>query len=59
MKKETVIETISKLPDEFSIDEVIERLILIEKIDQGLEEVKAGKTNSEEETESKLGKWLR
>lgn len=59
MKKETVIETISKLPDEFSIDEVIERLILIEKIDQGLEEVKAEKTNSEEETESKLGKWLR
>jgi hypothetical protein len=31
MKKEIVIESISKLPDEFSIEEIIERLIIIEK----------------------------
>lgn len=31
MKKLTVIESISKLPDEFSMDEIIERLMIIEK----------------------------
>lgn len=55
MQKETVIDSISKLPDEFSIDEVIERLIVIEKIDRGLEDVKAGKINSEEQTKARIG----
>ena len=58
MKKETVLDSIAKLPDEFSIDEVVERLIVIEKIDQGREEISQGKINSEEEAENKLGKWL-
>ena len=58
MKKSTVIESINKLPDEFSIDEIIERLIIIEKIEKGRQEAKDGKTNTEEEANSKLSKWL-
>jgi hypothetical protein len=58
MKKATVIESISKLPDEFSIDEIIERLIIIEKIDKGRQQIKEGKTNKEDQTRTKLNKWL-
>jgi hypothetical protein len=53
-----VIESINKLPDEFSIDEIIDRLIIIEKIEKGRQEVKDGKVNTEEQAKAKLGKWL-
>jgi hypothetical protein len=58
MRKTTVLESLDKLPDEFSIDEIIERLIILEKIDKGRQEVKDGKTNTEEEAKAKLSKWL-
>jgi predicted transcriptional regulator len=58
MKKSTIIESISKLPDEVTIDEIVERLIIIEKIEKGRKEVQAGKVNTEEQAETKLKKWL-
>jgi hypothetical protein len=58
MRKSTVIESINKLPDEFSIDEIIERLIIIEKIEKGSQEVRDGKVNTEEQAKAKLSKWL-
>lgn len=58
MRKTTVIESIKNLPEEFSIDEIIERLIIIEKIEKGRQEVKDGKVNTVEQAKSKLGKWL-
>lgn len=58
MRKDTVIESINKLPEEFSIDEIIERLMILEKIEQGRQDVKNGKVNTEEQAKAKLGKWL-
>lgn len=58
MKKTIVIESINKLPDEFSIDEIIERLIIIEKIEKGRQDVKDEKINTEEQAKAKLSKWL-
>jgi len=58
MKKSAVIESISKLPDEVTIDEIVERLIVIEKIEKGRKEVQAGKLNTEQQAKAKLNKWL-
>jgi hypothetical protein len=58
MKKSIVIESINKLPDEFSIDDIIERLMIIEKIEKGRLEVRDGKINTEDEAKAKLNKWL-
>lgn len=58
MRKSTVLDSISNLPDEFTIDEIIERIIIIEKIDKGRQNVKEGKINSEDQAKGKLGKWL-
>ena len=58
MKKSTILESISKLPDEVTIDEIVERLIVIEKIEKGRTEVQAGKVNTEEQAKAKLHKWL-
>jgi len=58
MRKSAVLDSISNLPDEFSIDEIIERLIIIEKIDKGRQNVKEGKINTEDQAKAKLSKWL-
>lgn len=58
MKKSAVLDSLSNLPDEFSIEEIIERLIIIEKIDKGRQQVKEEKVNTEEQAKAKLSKWL-
>lgn len=58
MKKSVIIESISKLPDEISIDEIVERLIVIEKIEKGRIDVLARKINNEGQAKEKLNKWL-
>ena len=55
--KEKVLETIRSLPEEFSLDELFERLILLEKINTGLQEVEEGKVVSQEEVKEKMKKW--
>lgn len=55
--KEKVLETIRSLPEEFSLDELFERLILLEKINTGLQEVEEGKIVSQEEAKEKMKKW--
>jgi predicted transcriptional regulator len=59
MKKTEIIDTLKEMPDEFSADELIERILLLQKIDAGLNQVQTGKIYSEKEAEKKLEKWLK
>ncbi len=42
MTKELVLQTLQSLPDDVSIDEVIERLYVLRKIEEGLRQAAAG-----------------
>ncbi len=57
--KAKVLETIHSLPDNFSLDELVERLIVLEKIQEGLQQAEDGKVMSNEEAKKRLGKWLK
>jgi len=46
------------LPDNITIDELINRIILLDKIEQGLDDVEKGNVYTTEEVENKLNKWL-
>ena len=59
MKKTEIIDTLKEMPDEFSADELIERILLLQKIDAGLSQVKEGKVYTEEIAEKKLDRWLK
>ena len=59
LTKDTVIKTVSELPDHFSLDELIDRLIFIEKVQKGMEESLADKVYSKEEAAKRLSKWLK
>ena len=56
--KEQLIETIKQLPPEFSVDEVMERILLLEKIEIGLQQSQKGKVTQDEDLDKKLPKWL-
>jgi predicted transcriptional regulator len=57
MQKSTIIQTLNELPNKFNLDDFLERVIVIEKIDQGMEEAKAGKTISHEKVKKMVAKW--
>jgi len=59
MKKSKVLETVNRLPDEFSLEEIIERLIILEKIEKGMEQVRQKQVATIDEAKKRLQKWLK
>ena len=58
ISKTTVLETMQQLPEEFSIDELIERLIVVQKIEEGRQQIKNGNIISEKDVDERMRKWV-
>jgi hypothetical protein len=58
LTKTKLKEQIEKFPEEFSIDELIDRLILIEKIERGIKQSENGNVISEAELDKEIKKWF-
>lgn len=58
LTKEKIIDSINLLPDEFSLEDVIERVVLIEKIERGIQESENGKLIPDDELNKHLPSWL-
>ncbi len=59
MTKKKLLETIKDLPEKFSIDELLDRVILIQKIETGLAQSISGQSKPTEQAKLKLKKWLK
>jgi hypothetical protein len=59
LEKKKVLQTIKDLPDTFSAEEVIERIILLQKVEIGLEQSRKGETLTTSEAKARLKKWLK
>ncbi len=57
--KAQVIETLQGLPNKMNVDQLIDKVIFVEKIQRGLEDSKAGRINSKAQAKKKLAKWLK
>ena len=57
LTKAQLNKTILNLPDTFSIDELIEKLIFIEKVEAGLAQSVEGKVISNEDVKKIIDKW--
>ena len=55
--KEKVLATVNEMPGEFDLDELFERLMFIEKVEQGLRQLDEGKTISTEELLKEVKTW--
>jgi hypothetical protein len=58
LTKTKLIEQIEKFPEVFSIDELIDKLILIEKIEHGVQQSAQGQVISEAELDKEIKKWF-
>jgi predicted transcriptional regulator len=59
LTKEKIKKTVDLLPENVTADELINRIILLDKIEQGLDDVEKGNVFTTEEVEKKLNKWLK
>jgi hypothetical protein len=59
LQKSKVLETVEDLPDRFSMDELFEKMYVIEKIEKGLEQVRNGETVSEEDLDEEIESWFK
>jgi hypothetical protein len=58
LSKSKIQDTIDSLDDEINIDEFIERLILIEKIEEANKESMEGNTISHEKLKKEIAEWF-
>jgi Zn-dependent alcohol dehydrogenase len=56
LTKETVNKSINNLPDSFTIDELIDQLIFMEKVEEGFQQSEAGKVISNEDVKLMIDK---
>lgn len=57
ISKAKLKERIEKLPEEFTIDELVESLVFIEKVESGLNDSNNGNKIKEVELENLIKKW--
>ena len=58
LTKSNVIQHIQQLPDSFSMDELMEKLLFIYKIENALEQSKNDQTTPHTKVKEKYQKWL-
>ncbi len=59
LKREKIIESLKKLPEQVSLDEVLDRIILLDKIETGLEQSEKGQITPDDQLDEKLPEWLK
>jgi len=56
--KEAILKAVQGLPDDITIDDAMDRLYLLYKIQKGIEEMDAGLGIPQKEVEESLREWL-
>ncbi|WP_419802420.1 hypothetical protein [Mucilaginibacter sp.] len=58
LTKEKVQELVNHMPETFSIDDLVEKVILLQKIEQAQQQIKNGEFYTEEEIDREIDSWL-
>ncbi len=57
--KEKMLRTVSDLPDNASVEEAMERLLFLGKIEKGRQQADAGQTVPHMAVRERMAKWLK
>ena len=57
--KEQLVNAIKELPETATVEDAMERLFFIYKVEHGIEQADSGKTVSHEEAKKRMDKWLK
>ena len=59
LDKEKIIDSLRDLPEKTTIEEAMERLFVLAKIEKGIKQADEGQCISHDEAKEKMKKWLR
>ena len=59
LTRNELIKTMESFPERVRVEDVMEKLFLLAKIEKGCQEADEGKTVSHKVAEKRLGKWLK
>jgi hypothetical protein len=57
MKKEKALEVLNSLPKEFEIEELLERIIFMNKVEEGLSQLNDGRVTEHSKVLEVIQKW--
>jgi len=57
--KEKMLHAVSELPDDASVEDAMEKLLVLAKIERGLAQADRGETLSHQEVKERMQKWLK
>jgi hypothetical protein len=57
MTKEALVKVVNDLPNEFELDELMEKLVVLAKIEKGRQQFKDGKTLPHDEVVKIIKSW--
>ena len=57
MTKQAVITVLQILPEEFELNELFERLVFVEKVEEGLAQIDRGEFKTHEEVKEIVKSW--
>lgn len=58
-KKQQILKAIEELPDDANVEDALERLYLLYKVDKGIKQADAGELVSQDEARQRMAKWLK
>ena len=57
--KQQMLKAIEELPDDANVEDALERLYLLYKIDRGVKQADAGQLITQEVARQRMSKWLK
>lgn len=57
--KQLVLQAVKKLPDTATIEDAMEKLLFLAKIEKGIAQADSGKTISHSAVKTRMRKWLK
>ena len=58
-EKEKVLQAVKNMPDDASIEDAMERILFLAKIEKGILQADSGQTITHEHVKERMKKWLR
>ena len=57
--KQNALKVIEQLPDESSFEDIMEKLLFLQKVEEGLEDIRQDRVTTHDEVKKRLARWLK
>ena len=59
LTKDKVRKTIDRLPESFTVDQLVEELVILNRIEEGLKDIEEGRVFTTDQVKKELKTWLK